>query len=71
MPNGSSSLDSQRRFRADRAAIAQAAAGGHKFSGDINGLNPVPTMAFRAFLLASIARIRYPVGRLACERPWP
>jgi hypothetical protein len=61
MPNGSSSRNSQWRFRADRAAIAQAAAGGHKFSGDINGLNPILVLAFGPFLLASIARIRYPV----------
>jgi hypothetical protein len=40
-------------------------------SGDINGLNARPRSARRPFLLASHPRILYPMGRLACERPWP
>ena len=43
----------------------------HKFSGDINGLNPPLTPPEGPFLLASIARFLYPVGCLACERPRP
>lgn len=44
---------------------------GHKFSGDINGLNPLRSRFGRAFLLASIARFLYPIVCLACERPRP
>jgi hypothetical protein len=42
---------------------------GHKFSGDINGLNRVSTPAKGPFRLASIARFLYPMVCLACERP--
>jgi hypothetical protein len=41
------------------------------FSGDINGLGPLCRSPAAPFLLASIARILYPVGCLACERPRP
>ena len=44
---------------------------GHIFSGDINGLDSPQDSAEAAFLLASIARILYPMGCLACERPRP
>ena len=44
---------------------------GHKFSGDINGLNPLSVGLKAAFLLASIARILYPMVCLACERLRP
>src|ERR1700688_5267378 len=44
---------------------------GHIFSGDINGLEGLQGGVGRAFLLASIARILYPMGCLACERPRP
>jgi hypothetical protein len=43
----------------------------HKFSGDINELNPAITPLKGLFLLASIARFLYPNGCLACERPRP
>ena len=57
------------------AGIADAAAAlpwrGHIFSGDINGLEGHQGGAGRPFLLASLARILYPMGCLACERPRP
>src|ERR1700722_6649591 len=43
----------------------------HIFSGDINGLEGSQDGARPPFLLASIARILYPMGCLACERPRP
>jgi len=43
----------------------------HIFSGDINGLEGLQGGAGAAFLLASIARILYPMECLACERPRP
>lgn len=36
------------------------------FSGEIKGLNQLPELVFDAFLLASGARILYPVVCLAC-----
>jgi hypothetical protein len=44
---------------------------GHKFSGDINGLGGPLYAPKTPFLLASLACFRYPMVRLACERPRP
>jgi hypothetical protein len=57
------------------AGIPDAAAtlpwSGHKFSGDINGLNPLFVGSKAPFLLASIARILYPIVCLAYDRLRP
>jgi hypothetical protein len=44
---------------------------GHEFLGDINGLKLAPSPVKPPFLLASLARILYPIIRLACERLRP
>jgi hypothetical protein len=56
-------------------ALKNVAAGAPRrslgFLGDIKGLVSLQAGPEVPFRLASIARILYPVGCLACERLWP